>query len=268
MVEQSDPTMAASIWWIEWARQTAKNDVTLVEGEKVEMFARKCYRLFFQKKMEKEVYFQCCCLVWIVQCMDRGTSAEELWEATRRALPVAGDDDDDSSMSGWILPKVLPVDKDLSNFLGNATIATNREDSEEQSLHLLIQFWKRFYQACEESHLPTRPTKRQRTHYHYSYAYSSGSSSFPTNSLDDLMKGSYKLASVILWANVHLNYDMDSWQELHDLVHGLPQIFKTLTSDDVQAALAVVGMQCLLQGRTMTGLSPRMLLDKYLTRAG
>lgn len=264
MLEQQEQAMVASTWWIEWARATASDVVTtVVEGEKVEVFARKCYRMYFQKKMDKEMYFQCCCLVWMVQWMDRGASAGELWEATLRAVEAATGDD--SCMSAWILPK-LSVDNDFLNPLLATT--TTEEDSEEHYLHLLMQFWKRFYQACDESHHSARPTKRQRTHYHYSYAYSSGSSSFATNALDDLMKGSYKLAAIILWSNVHLAYGVDSWQELHDLVYGLPQIFKTLTADDIQAALAVVGMQYLIQGRNIAGLSPWMLIDRYLTRAG
>ncbi len=256
MPEESERGLPpGSPWWVDLARE-ASADAVPIEGERVEVFARKCYRLFFQQEMGKEMYFQCCCLAWMVQCLDRGATAAKLWEATQMTLQVSGEDD--ACITGWILPKLHL--EDLGTSSTTATVSTE-DSAEEQYIHLLIQLWKRFYKACEEP-LPIRPSKRQRTTYHY---YSSSAS---TSTLDDLMKGSYKLPAVVLWSNVILNCGIDSWQALHEEVHLLPRIFKTLTAEDIQAALAVVGMQCLIQGQSIPGLTPCILLDKYLTRTG
>lgn len=256
VLEESQQALPPSNWWVDLARD-ASNNIVPVEGETIEAFARKCYRLFFQQKMGKEMYFQCCTLAWMVQCLDRGMMAEQLWKATRLVLHHQVQmvmDGEDSCLTGWILPTFQMQDLDLP---GTVPLG----DSEERYIYLLIHLWKQFYKACEEP-LPARPIKRQRTTYHY---YSSS-----TSPLDDLMKGSYKLSTVILWSNVILNIgdSIHSWQELHDLVHLLPRIFKTLTADDIQAGLAVVGMQCLMDGTKISGLTPGALLNNYLTRTG
>jgi hypothetical protein len=254
MENQENAAPVEKPWWTDLAKE-ASGDAVPVEGNRVEVFSRKCYREFFQQKMKKETYFHCCCVGWMIQCLDRdGLTAVQLWEATLSALQVAGDE---TCMAGWILP-TLKLD-DLK-----ALAKAPSDNSEEHKIYLLTQLWKRFYKACEEQEQSTAgPTKRQRTKYQY---FSSSSAS--ENSFDGLCKGAYKLPTAILLSSIILHCNAQGWQDLHDQVHRIPKIFKTMTVEDIQAALAVLGMQCLVQGRRLPGLTSCILLERYVTRTG
>lgn len=275
-------------WWTDLAMEAAAGGALSVEGMKIETFSRQCYRQFFQQKMNKETYFQCCCVSWMVQCLDdhdggggggvvMGLSAAELWDATMAVLQVAGDE---SCMAGWILPTFKLDDLKAMAKMPSA-------DPEEHKVYLLIQLWKRFYKACEDREKElveqqqtssARPTKRQRTTYQYYFSSSSTAAASQENSFDGLMKGAYKLPAAVLLISILLECQEDhslnsstggGWQQLDDQVyHRLPKIFKTMTVEDIQAAMAIVGMQCLVQGRHITGLTPCLLLERYVTRTG
>jgi hypothetical protein len=264
-------------WWTDLADEAAGGTVPLEGILKVETFSRTCYRLFFQQKMTKEIYFQCCCAGWMIQCLDQsgGLTAAQLWDATLAALQVAGDE---SCMAGWILP-TLKLD-DLKALAKQQAPSSSEVDpeAEERKLYLLTQLWKRFYKACEEREqqqtITSRPTKRRRTTYQY---FSSSKNN--SNSRDGIMKGVYKLPMTILLSSIllHCNNTQTaagfSWEDLHEQVHRLPKIFKTLTAEDIHAALVVVGMQCLVQQQEqrwmmIPGLTPCLLLERYVTRTG
>ena len=263
-------------WWMHLAQDASHNTVA-VEGAKVETFARKCYRKFFsQQTMDKETYFQCCGVAWMVQRVESGEwTAKQLWEATQSALSVASAEavavaGDEMCLTGWLLPK---LDESASSSSLYFSKSFSHRDPDERYIHLWIQLWKRFYNACEEREgafqSTLRPAKRQRTTYHY---YSTAKSAW-----DDVMKGAYKLPTVVLLASILLqqpqpqeqnNVSGCSWQELDAQVHGLVKIFKTFTAGDIEAGLVALGMQCLWQGRQVPGLTPCFLLEHYINRAG
>lgn len=201
-------------------------------------------------------------------------------------------------MTAWILPSiklegvVTPVGTAREAFSKDrGLVESNKNDSsaidpDEPYIYRLIQFWQQFYDACERrTPLTSRPTKRQRNTYHYPLSSSSPRSSIP--SFDDPLEGSYNLPAAIALTSIMLecaatvnetgwptNEDEDldrpkfTWQTLHHQAHGLAKTFKTLTVEDIQAALTVLGMQCLKEGRQIPGLTPRLIFDDYLSRTG
>ena len=272
-------------WWTTLANEASGGMVQGVEQSQQTLlaFSRQCGRLFFQKKINKEIYFQCCCVGWMIQCLENNEdlTAADLWDAALSALQVAGDE---SCMAGWILPKVHFGDLEEQAKVATTTpSSSSRSDPEEQKMYLLVQLWKRFYKACEERDTivarnrirASRPFKRQRTTYQYLSSKSSSASSSSVDSLDGLlMKGAYKLPIAILLSSILLQCQKklsssSSWQDLHNQVHRLPEIFQTMTVDEIHAAMAVLGMQCLLEGTHVPGgLSPCLLLERYVTRMG
>jgi hypothetical protein len=202
-----------------------------------------------------------------------------------------------STIAQWILPCMESIDLQNNGML-MASFGGRDEDDEDvdtsstnelRYLLRLVQFWKRFYECCEASSTSIdnpRPTKRRRTAY--SYGSKSNSNSTTNNSAsssDELLTGSYKVSASYLLAWILLDCGaasastsisisaeqppLDAWNALHSQVHRmLSRTFKAFTVEDIQAGLTVLGLQCLMQGRRIPGLTPSLLLSDYLSRTG
>jgi hypothetical protein len=221
---------------------------------------------------------------------------------TTTATNRTNDVDDSSSSSSsstiaqWILPRMESIDLQTNNGLLMASFG-GRDDDEEDYLVRLVQFWKRFYECCEASSASIdnpRPTKRRRTAYSYGSSKSNYHSNSSTNtttatSSDELLTGSYKVSASYLLAWILLDcgaasasasasiptstnqppLDNNDWNALHRQVHRmLSRTFKAFTVEDIRAGLTVLGLQCLMQGRRIPGLTPSLLLSDYLSRTG
>jgi DNA-binding helix-hairpin-helix protein with protein kinase domain len=143
----------------------------------------------------------------------------------------------------------------------------------------LLQFWKNVFEATTTSstmmvhHPPLAPSskKRPRTTYQYNHRQQQQQQ---LNTLDDLMKGSYKLPTAILCILISLEL-CDTWDEVTQQAYGLQKAWKTLTSEEIRAALTVVGLECCLgkgavphqEVGKVKGLTSMLMLE-YLTRSG
>jgi hypothetical protein len=142
----------------------------------------------------------------------------------------------------------------------------------------IMEFWKIVYEACDTTSGSTscttsslfsstdesRPFKRRRTSA-ISYSTEAFGSTF-----NDLLKGTYKLPTVYLLISVlkkKLSQMADnslSWTSVRTSSHAIPSIFKTMTEQDIQAGLALVGLESLqADDGFINGLTIPNLVNEY-----
>ena len=177
-----------------------------------------------------------------------------------------------------LLPDLSPSMLDSENV--NAEEKEEKEERrEEASVQWMLQFWKFVFEVttttANNSPLPCSSKKRPRTTYQYIVAghHHQQHHQQQQNPLDDLMKGSYKLPTAILCILISLEL-CETWEEVTQQAYALQKAWKTLTSEDIRAALTVVGLECLGKGQLpqqqaqrMEGLTSMLMLE-YVTRSG
>ena len=240
-----------------WRELIADPPCEIGETMRIESFARKCYRLFFDEKLSKARYFHICAVVWMVKLVeDEEISPRQICKSLFRCLEEHNQEGDNHSIASWVLPHMEPMDLQSDIYSFDNNYDDDNDDLYDDDLRYLArlgQFWKRFYEACANGQ-NSRPINRQRTTF------------------GDLMKGSYKVPASFLLATIIKDCccsgELNNWTALHDEVHKLPKYFKAFTVDDIQAGLTLVGLDCCYQGKPMDGLTSPWILREYITRTG
>jgi hypothetical protein len=296
----------STCWWSDWAKHVSGSRGDDLQYEnRIDSFSRYCHGQFFSKALSHAQYFECGTLIWMVKLLEEmdsssssgttttttrgprclGCTAQELQHATSKVVMMtmiksSSSQTSEEGMGSWLLPKW--DNEDLQNLSMNFKDENgnpdetdgdrnDEDDMEEKSVQWMLRFWNRFYEvittttatnASNNIAIQQPPfTKRQRTTYQY---YST-----QRNQLDDLMMGSYKLPTAILCIRIALELcdTTTSWETITHHAYGLQKAWKTLTSENIRAALTVVGLECLLQGRQVKG-STSLLMLEFLTRSG
>jgi hypothetical protein len=253
-------------WWEGWVLPASRNDSL----DELGTFFNGCANRFFEEEMDKADFFEVCCLVWTVKFLGDhpDTNPRRLWGQLKRAYitglqpprqeqPCDGEGEEETSgIVQWILPcaETMNVGQLEAEVDGYFYAAHNVDDiilDDRKCIAYMMEFWKRLYDAtspggpsassAEMNHgtndggdCPVRrPVKLRRT----------GFSRFQSCGASDLLQGKYKLPATYLLVSV-LKEHAESWDMLRALSHQLPtNAFKTFSEGDIQAGLALVGLQ-------------------------
>lgn len=260
------------LWWEEWVRPD--NGKNKTPGE-LRTFFNDCATRFFDEQLDRGDFFEVCCLVWIVKFLDGfpDSSPRQLWGLLKQAYATGiqppfqkhpanhgGKEADTSGIVQWILPSpeamdLAKLESDVDEYLYPSANTDDGALDDRKFVAYMMEFWKTLYQVTSPSfplaasgktiEIPSdgdqphqRPAKRRRR----------GFSRFQTSGAGDLLQGSYKLPAVYLLVSV-LKERAENWDMLRSLAHDLPTMaFKTFSESDIQAGLALVGLQAVSTG--------------------
>jgi hypothetical protein len=285
-------------WWEEWILPESRKRTP----KELRSFFNDCAHRFFEEEMAKGDFFEVCCLVWTIKYLESypDASPRSLWSLLKRAYmngihpqqqPYVDEGEDESSgIVQWVLPSPdvlnlteMELDVDHSLYAsGNVDDATF---DDRKCVAYVMEFWKALYEATApgdsfdasgKSTISTgdfddssiiRPTKRRRTAF----------SRLQFSGAGDLLQGAYKLPAAYLLVSV-LKERAENWDNLRMLAHDLPTLaFKTFSERDIQAGLALVGLQAVSmatnyctkeidsQGCSIQGLSSSELVTVYFS---
>lgn len=193
-----------------------------------------------------------------------------------------------------LLEDDMKVRYELTNVNGNSRYGVNGgvnddDDDDEDTVTqmtytaCILEFWKKFYASCEATAtidaVGDRPSKRRRRmEARNGYGGTNGSSLHHFSvggGFASLLKGQYKLPTIYLLIQLlkedqlHKQQQQQqletsgTWKSLRTSSHEIPSVFKIFTEQDIQAGLALVGLQSLQVGQTMNGLTISSLLLEY-----
>lgn len=237
LVALNDDYDKENIWWksalFETIGYECDSDITTLKR----LHKRACSQ-FFRGSISKEVFCQICFLTW----MDSWNWFVDSLDFSQNINTVSNND----SMAQWMIPPLPPL--------------PSYDNSELSQLRLgWMNLWKEYSNACRATCAPTtqqRPNKRLKVGLGGSNSFVEGSCALPF---------AYQMLRLLFYSKPSIQ----EWEELHNLVHkSIETHFKTFTNDDIQAALCLFGMDCLYSHSTISGLSPIMLLQNYVSPFG
>jgi hypothetical protein len=246
---------------------------------------------FFNQSMSKGDFFQVCCLYWmqtmlqptppeLVPHMETGngetsTRRPVLW--SRQSLYhslVDAYKDGIQPRDKWIVQWILPPRHAMDVTSDDDDAPTAAPDLQDwHYMDRWMKFWKQLFQAMQRKdaddddveNMQPPAKKRRRLLGKYRDDYNGGGTG--ASSYSSLLKGNYKLAAAYLCISV-LKESCQNWDQVQDQAHQLASLFPTFAGRDIDAALALVGLQSLCNGSdSMQGLGIEQLFSQYLTNA-
>ncbi|KAG7341658.1 hypothetical protein IV203_023611 [Nitzschia inconspicua] len=226
--------------------------------ERFGRFHQDCIVQFYDETLPGKDFFQACCLFWTEHllhgslCVEPSSgpvSPKELFEALKTAY-MNIQQQSTTSIIQWILPP--PV---VMSMLYDQVDATSEDD---YFLSLMSKFWTQLFDACNSvndtaaaSDENQRPTKRRRMNFQNGDGVSSSRSN-----------GKHNLPAAILLLSI-MKQKCETWGQLIQQSRNLSEAFPTFTSNTIQSALALVGLNCICQEEEVGGLSIVGLFDTY-----
>jgi hypothetical protein len=261
-------------WWRDWHLSPSNNlgfdgcDGGHPLMERLEQFHQDCIGRFYDDSISKKHFFQVCCLFWTEHFLHGNgatdppisvTTSKELFEALKATYTNIMQQSD-MCLIRWILPfesAMNVVFEQLDTFDDE-----KREDG--YFLSLVMEFWSQLFDACNkdsassgdaaESDENQRPNKRRRLLERYvDRTASTGSSK---------SYGRHNLQAAVFLLSV-TKQRCKTWDQLYQWSKKLAETFPTFSSNTVQTAMALVGLNCIWNDEHVDGLSVVHLFDTY-----
>lgn len=249
---------------------------------------------FLDEEISKEMYYTICIVVWLAKLVEQddddtaSADPNQLWrivKETMNSTSTAKTNFTDDGEAGVVSSNTAGTQRTLSQMILPSTMegtiyepGFSSSNNEYHALEKLIRFFTDFYKECERPCSDQPRLKRRRLNRHSSNILS-GQYQLPTAYLlvtviYNILKNNNQITNEDdkesnMGEEGPLTQDSLTWESLHREVHRqLKSTFKSMTTEHIQGGLAILGLELLKCGKPLKGLTPKVLMEDYISRMG
>ena len=238
---------------------------------------------YYKSLIDKETFDEICFLTW----MDSWNWFA--YSADFTPMLCRTNHNENQSMVQWMIPQ-LPDDE--IPCCGSSKNNSNNNLNEQDFAQLRFQwmeFWKRYSNTCRNTCAPSssssaavattsnnrksRPLANNNSNNNNSKSnkriklmVALGGSDDSFNEGSCALPFAFRMLQLLFYSHQSLQ---GNWEEFHNQGHrSIEKYLKTFTHDDIQAALCLFGLDCLYNNYKIPGLTPSMILQKYISPFG